>query len=183
MQAEQAVASRTDSRVATQAEPNVVAVLPPLPLLHLSTSRCRPRQTRVRTTCVHLDQPVPQRGHPDCQSGTSSTCTRPPIPAIPQLLPALKRKHTHTNTRSREKKQQQQRTHPEEEHTERRKRGPEAKASLVPAKAKILQSRQTNAPSRAPSARTRSVSSPRLMATSVDHHLTVRPTLSAAAGY
>eukprot|EP01046_Picozoa_sp_COSAG06_P002826 COSAG06_NODE_103_length_23904_cov_10.413401_27_plen_175_part_00 len=117
MQAEQAVASRTDSRVATQAEPNVVAVLPPLPLLHLSTSRCRPRQTRVRTTCVHLDQPVPQRGHPDCQSGTSSTCTRPPIPAIPQLLPALKRKHTHTNTRSREKKQQQQRTHPEEEHT------------------------------------------------------------------
>ena len=158
MQAEQAVASRTDQQSRRHtAEPNVVAVLPPLPLLHLSTSRCRPRQTRVRTTCVHLDQPVPQRGHPDCQSGTSSTCTRPPIPAIPQLLPALKRKHTHTNTRSREKKQQQQRTHPEEEHTERRKRGPEAKASLVPAKAKILQSRHTNAPSRAPSARTRSV--------------------------
>ena len=157
MQAEQAVASRTDSRLHHAAELYPPPLSPPLPLLHLSTSRCRPRQTRVRTTCVHLDQPVPQRGHPDCQSGTSSTCTRPPIPAIPQLLPALKRKHTHTNTRSREKKQQQQRTHPEEEHTERRKRGPEAKASLVPAKAKILQSRQTNAPSRAPSARTRSV--------------------------
>ena len=30
----------------------------PTSLLHLSTSCCWPRQTRVRTTCVHLDQPV-----------------------------------------------------------------------------------------------------------------------------
>ena len=120
MQAEQAVASRTDSRVATQAEPNVVAVLPPLPLLHLSTSRCRPRQTRVRTTCVHLDQPVPQRGHPDCQSGTSSTCTRPPIPAIPQLLPALKKK-THPHQHTQQRKEAAAATHTPRRRTHREK--------------------------------------------------------------